>query len=289
MSCEGPKFLNVYDNTQLKDIKTYKDIKRETHLGPLEINYKYKISDYYEKTSENAPTTAPKSSKRRLNSQKGKKLVIKNGERREMGIKTSHGLRKNVDVPPALQHFNYRSNSAGAYIHSSSSPQNRDTLVGKIRPSTQGHQFPEDFCIENTLNQYPFQFQAKYGSMETLNSLKRNPDVETSESEGQMHEPPTTEMILHIKGPIYSTAERNSSSSNAVMQQFMKRAYFTNADSEQFFRKPVQEYPSLKMVNPSILSSRREYGKQFDYTAKSTIRKIKRVVATSQGNRMKEL
>ena len=57
-----------------------------------------------------------------------------------------------------------------------------------------------------------------------------------------------------MKGPIYSVAERNQGSSNVVMQQFAKRMYFTKANAEQFFRKPIQIYPSLVLINPNKTS-----------------------------------
>ena len=91
---EGPRFLNVHDNVQIKDIKTYKDIQNSKHMGPLEINYMWKLPDYYEKNSGNWPTTAPKtSSKRKRVKIDENSIPITSLNNRMQISKTSHGKR----------------------------------------------------------------------------------------------------------------------------------------------------------------------------------------------------
>lgn len=138
----GARFLNIFDEISLKDIKTYKDIQREKHMGPLEINYKYKIDNFYEKKLENVPSTASHTDNPRNK--------IKSSKERHL---TSHGFR----MPPSL---NGRQNvspkiqtglsSKSRMFRSSSAGITTETIPSK-RPGTQGHPFPEDFCIANTL------------------------------------------------------------------------------------------------------------------------------------------
>ena len=54
-----------------------------------------------------------------------------------------------------------------------------------------------------------------------------------------------------MKGPMYSTAERNFESINSTMDQFSKRMYLSKANPNRFFRQPIQVYPSLLLTNPS--------------------------------------
>jgi len=53
------------------------------------------------------------------------------------------------------------------------------------------------------------------------------------------------EMILHMKGPIYATAERNISSPEIYQGKLTKRAYLINGRSTQYFRRPQHDYKSL--------------------------------------------
>jgi len=59
------------------------------------------------------------------------------------------------------------------------------------------------------------------------------------------------EMILHMKGPMYSTAERNLESINSTADKFSRRVYQSTSKPDKFFRQPVHIYPSLLLVNPS--------------------------------------
>lgn len=79
---------------------------------------------------------------------------------------------------------------------------------------------------------------------------------EISQSTNEDVDNQVPEMILHMKGPIYSTAERNLDSANSVMDQFSKRVYQSTSNPNKYFRQPVQIYPSLLLVNPSKSSKK---------------------------------
>lgn len=76
--------------------------------------------------------------------------------------------------------------------------------------------------------------------------------MESAESETTYQGQSLTEMVLYMKGPIYSVADRASMSSGFGHRTLKHRAYMTNATSDQFFRQPKQDYESLKLINPSI-------------------------------------
>ena len=143
----GARFLNIFDEISLKDIKTYKDIPREKHMGPLEINYKYKVEDFYEKKLENIPSTASQTdnprnklrpSKERQMTSHGFRMAPANNLLQKVNPKLQVGLSPKVGM--------FRSSSAGMLT---------ETIPSK-RPGTQGHPFPEDFCIGNTLVRLSF-------------------------------------------------------------------------------------------------------------------------------------
>lgn len=50
-----------------------------------------------------------------------------------------------------------------------------------------------------------------------------------------------TEMILHMKGPMYSVAERKISTANSAAT-LKNGAYSTQLSGNKFFRKPIHEY-----------------------------------------------
>lgn len=123
----GPRFVTSQEKETLNDVKTYKDIPVEKHLGPLEINYKYKLESFYDKKPEKVPTTASQTVRPRPNP-----------SRQEMA-KTSYGQKRAAPTPKSPKF--YRSSSAGEII---------ETIPSK-RLGVQAQKFPNDFCIENTL------------------------------------------------------------------------------------------------------------------------------------------
>ena len=89
--------------------------------------------------------------------------------------------------------------------------------------------------------------------------MQRNEEVsESSQESSHGSKAPSqqtpTEMVLHMKGPIYSIAERTESSLDLPHSTQKGRAYLVNAQADQFFRKPMQDYASLKLANPNISS-----------------------------------
>jgi hypothetical protein len=125
-----PKFLSAYSELSNKEIKTYKDLKIERHLMPLEINYKYKIVDFYSE-KQNLPTTA--SQGERANKNQASKFLIKTsqGKRPKFGTKISP---KSTNSPPSNFRFG-RSASTGELVES----------IPSKRPVTRQEIFPEDF------------------------------------------------------------------------------------------------------------------------------------------------
>jgi len=130
------RFLNQLNESRLKDVKTYKDFDTDKHMGPLEINYKYKTESFYKQKPSNIPTTASQSHNQR------KKVNFSRAS-----AKTSQGFRvkpnsrgkKNPDSEQNLQPMQsiLRASSTG-------------NLVESI-PTKKSNNFPKDFCIENTL------------------------------------------------------------------------------------------------------------------------------------------
>jgi hypothetical protein len=57
----GARFINDFSEINMQDVKTYKDIKTDKHMGPLEINYKYNTEDFYDQNGLKVPTTASQS------------------------------------------------------------------------------------------------------------------------------------------------------------------------------------------------------------------------------------
>lgn len=133
----GARFINDFSEINLQDVKTYKDIKADRHMGPLEINYKYNTEDFYEQKTMKVPTTASQSQtmRRRALQKKGK-------------IHTSKGFRTKINTN---QQNSPKMYSPKRSILRSSSTGNLVESIPSKRPMTQGNQFPEDFCIENSL------------------------------------------------------------------------------------------------------------------------------------------
>ena len=75
---------------------------------------------------------------------------------------------------------------------------------------------------------------------------------------------PTTEMVLHMKGPIYSVAERKINTASS-MSHFKNRAYMTNASPNEFFRQPKQEFVSEVNISKT---NRRNLRAQIESNAK---------------------
>jgi hypothetical protein len=88
--------------------------------------------------------------------------------------------------------------------------------------------------------------------MNTVSVLRNDTIIQSSNTDLEVVDQYPTEMVLHMKGPIYSVAERSSEVNEFTQYQKRNRAYLVNADSDQFFRRPIQDYESLKVINPSI-------------------------------------
>lgn len=131
-----PKFLSEYDQIAVKDVKTYQDLNQEKHLMPLEINYKYKIVDFYAEKESKLPTTASETHKR---GKLGKRRMVKTSQGKRI-----KPLRKSSSMGETsnFQNFeNIRSPTAGNLVIS----------IPSKRQDKEKSQFPEDFWIENTL------------------------------------------------------------------------------------------------------------------------------------------
>ena len=86
----GPRFLSEYDKISVKDVKTYKDLQEDKHLMPLEINYKYKVVDFYGEKEKNIPSTAGETQKREVAKENKKKAPrTSQGKRRKLGKSSS--------------------------------------------------------------------------------------------------------------------------------------------------------------------------------------------------------
>lgn len=122
---QGPRFLDAYDKIKLKDIKTYKDIQQERHLGPLEINYQYNMPDYYDKNSRNEVSTAPQLIKRKKRASSLNKQDQNSNSQRLAIAKTSHGRRNCVDNLTIHKNSNFRSGTTATYEMTTFSPTNQ--------------------------------------------------------------------------------------------------------------------------------------------------------------------
>lgn len=131
----GARFHNLFEG-ELKDVKTYKDLQHERHMGPLEINYKYKITDFYEKKTE-IPTTATQSNNPRT------RPMSKQGSKRTMkGFRTKHAKLPSKDNKEGLV--------KGTIFRNSSTGNIVESIPSKMQMSKR-NPFEDDFCIENTL------------------------------------------------------------------------------------------------------------------------------------------
>jgi hypothetical protein len=135
-----PKFLSSYDKFSDNEIKTYKNLnKKEKHLLPLEINYKYQVVDFYSE-NRNLPTTA--SQGERKNKNQAVKLLPKTSQGKRSKISNKFLIK---DQHNPLSNFKYaRSSSTGELVES----------IPSKRPVTRNEVFAEDFCITNTLVSY---------------------------------------------------------------------------------------------------------------------------------------
>ncbi|CAI2360727.1 unnamed protein product [Moneuplotes crassus] len=217
-----PKFLSEYQTLPEKDVKTYKDLQVDKHLMPLEINYKYKVDDFY--TLKKPPPTA--ASHQREAQAKNRSVQTSQG-RRIHNIKTSSSA---VPVKRMRNFQNFRTSSAKKNVES----------IPSKRPWIQDSNFPEDFAIENTLGQYPSMIPKNFEDLAD-NFIQESSSEFISSSATK----DPTEMVLHMKGPIYSTAKRNDESHENSEKNWKNRAYMVKTKTNQFFRQAKHNYNSL--------------------------------------------
>ncbi|CAI2360260.1 unnamed protein product [Moneuplotes crassus] len=222
-----PKFLSEYQNLAEKDVKTYRDLKTVKHQMPLEINYKYKVDDFYKQKKDLPPTAATK-----------RREIIN----KHRAAKTSQGKRiKNIrEISAALTS---QRKADWEQLRSSSAKRMVESIPSK-RPTTQGSNFPSNFAIGNTLGLFSNAPRRKLGDIPGI-------DIEESSSEfmssNATKDP--TEMVLHMKGPIYSTAKRNDESPDLAQKSWKNKAYMVDTKTNQFFRYAKHNYESVYTKN----------------------------------------
>lgn len=109
-----------------------------------------------------------------------------------------------------------------------------------------------------------------------------------------------TEMVLHMKGPIYSVAERKISTANSNFLT-QKREYPINSSNHAFVRRPVQKLvqevnlskSNRRSLRAAIKSNSAISGKNskpvqpkskgYDYVSGGPLKRIKKAVKRSQG------